>query len=274
MQSAMEQARYWMCLKRRFSEAAPSDYNDSWEEQAFAEDSAGHLGGCVWPPRSYTCTFCRREFRSAQALGGHMNVHRRDRARLKQFPNPQIENHHHQSPLGVYPPQVHALMYNSNPSDITPSSIDHALIAPPGSSIVAQDHKKKFLVSSSPPPTPQLLDLLSVRVLEVADSKLERGDFKVGEMDHRRWRDPIVTNFGVTSLNLSVRRSHLADSEEEEEEEMSSKRRKTDALVLPFIVESNLIEKCDLRPEVLELNPGPMEDLDLELRLGGRPKLT
>uniref|UniRef100_A0A803L5Z2 C2H2-type domain-containing protein n=2 Tax=Chenopodium quinoa TaxID=63459 RepID=A0A803L5Z2_CHEQI len=35
-----------------------------------------------WPPRSYTCTFCRREFRSAQALGGHMNVHRRDRARL------------------------------------------------------------------------------------------------------------------------------------------------------------------------------------------------
>lgn len=42
--------------------------------------------GTTWPPRSYTCTFCRREFRSAQALGGHMNVHRRDRARL----------HHHQ----------------------------------------------------------------------------------------------------------------------------------------------------------------------------------
>ncbi|KAL5198109.1 hypothetical protein ABZP36_001621 [Zizania latifolia] len=56
----------------------------SWEEQAFARDAAGHLGGCVWPPRSYTCSFCRREFRSAQALGGHMNVHRRDRARLRQ----------------------------------------------------------------------------------------------------------------------------------------------------------------------------------------------
>ncbi|KAK1298534.1 putative transcriptional regulator RABBIT EARS [Acorus calamus] len=268
----MEQARYWMCLKRRFSEAAPSDYNDSWEEQAFAEDSAGHLGGCVWPPRSYTCTFCRREFRSAQALGGHMNVHRRDRARLKQFPNPQIENHHHQSPLGVYPPQVHASMYSSNPIDIAPSSIDHALIAPPCSSIVAQDHKKKFLVPSSPPPTPPLLDLLSVRVLEVADSKREGGNFKVGEMDHRRWRDPIITNFGVTSLNLSVQQSHLADSEEEEE--MSHKRRKTNALVLPFIVKSNLIKKCDLQPEVLELNPGPMEDLDLELSLGGRPKLA
>lgn len=51
----------------------------SWEEKAFAQDAAGHLGGCVWPPRSYTCSFCRREFRSAQALGGHMNVHRKDR---------------------------------------------------------------------------------------------------------------------------------------------------------------------------------------------------
>lgn len=41
------------------------------------------LRGCSWPPRSYPCTYCKREFRSAQALGGHMNVHRRDRARLR-----------------------------------------------------------------------------------------------------------------------------------------------------------------------------------------------
>ncbi|KAK8494545.1 hypothetical protein V6N12_029150 [Hibiscus sabdariffa] len=56
---------------------------DSWEVKAFAEDT-GHVMGTTWPPRSYTCTFCRREFRSAQALGGHMNVHRRDRALLHQ----------------------------------------------------------------------------------------------------------------------------------------------------------------------------------------------
>ncbi|KAL6651295.1 hypothetical protein ACP70R_010220 [Stipagrostis hirtigluma subsp. patula] len=46
-----------------------------------AADDDG-LGG-TWPPRSYTCAFCRREFRSAQALGGHMNVHRRDRAKMR-----------------------------------------------------------------------------------------------------------------------------------------------------------------------------------------------
>ncbi|KAF8650238.1 hypothetical protein HU200_063993 [Digitaria exilis] len=60
--------------------------NPSW--------TPGHnfsLAGCFpWPHQRssssscYTCGYCRREFRSAQALGGHMNVHRRDRARLRQ----------------------------------------------------------------------------------------------------------------------------------------------------------------------------------------------
>ncbi|XP_042482616.1 transcriptional regulator TAC1-like [Macadamia integrifolia] len=34
--------------------------------------------------RSYDCTFCKRGFSNAQALGGHMNIHRRDRAKLKE----------------------------------------------------------------------------------------------------------------------------------------------------------------------------------------------
>ncbi|PWA44513.1 Zinc finger, C2H2 [Artemisia annua] len=87
----MDQSRYWFqkggtCLNSH----GLSSFGESWEEQAFAEDldAAGPLGGCIWPPRSYTCSFCRREFRSAQALGGHMNVHRRDRARLKQISSP------------------------------------------------------------------------------------------------------------------------------------------------------------------------------------------
>lgn len=50
------------------------------------EDNLGfeeHRWGTSWPARNYVCSFCKREFRSAQALGGHMNVHRRDRARLR-----------------------------------------------------------------------------------------------------------------------------------------------------------------------------------------------
>ncbi|CAL5018300.1 unnamed protein product [Urochloa decumbens] len=58
---------------------------------------AAAAGSCFpWPAQrplpssssSYTCGYCRREFRSAQALGGHMNVHRRDRARLRQCCSP------------------------------------------------------------------------------------------------------------------------------------------------------------------------------------------
>ncbi|KAI3717618.1 hypothetical protein L1987_69350 [Smallanthus sonchifolius] len=60
------------------------DPNCSWGISD--KDIVGDLvSGLPWPPRCYTCTFCKREFRSAQALGGHMNVHRRDRARLRQM---------------------------------------------------------------------------------------------------------------------------------------------------------------------------------------------
>uniref|UniRef100_A0A6N2L279 C2H2-type domain-containing protein n=1 Tax=Salix viminalis TaxID=40686 RepID=A0A6N2L279_SALVM len=32
---------------------------------------------------SYECSFCKRGFSNAQALGGHMNIHRKDKAKLK-----------------------------------------------------------------------------------------------------------------------------------------------------------------------------------------------
>lgn len=41
--------------------------------------------------RCYTCTFCKRGFSNAQALGGHMNVHRRDRAARLQAESIQEE---------------------------------------------------------------------------------------------------------------------------------------------------------------------------------------
>ncbi|GAB4834728.1 transcriptional regulator [Ancistrocladus abbreviatus] len=55
----------------------PGD-DSSWEPlvRGFEEDTRVFMP--TWPPRSYSCNFCRREFRLAQALGGHMNVHRRD----------------------------------------------------------------------------------------------------------------------------------------------------------------------------------------------------
>ncbi|KAK8622457.1 hypothetical protein V6N13_117369 [Hibiscus sabdariffa] len=72
------------------------------------------LAGFSWPPRSYTCSFCKREFRSAQALGGHMNVHRRDRARLRQSPPTDFHG---------YPPFLNlSLSPNPNPNFSSSSS--------------------------------------------------------------------------------------------------------------------------------------------------------
>ncbi|MCD9642414.1 hypothetical protein HAX54_029221 [Datura stramonium] len=69
----MEQARYWMSTKRKHDMTLsnnPSSYGDSWRSK-LAEDAAEHL---------------EKRIQAAQALGGHMNVHRRDRARMKQSP--------------------------------------------------------------------------------------------------------------------------------------------------------------------------------------------
>jgi hypothetical protein len=91
-----------------------SPSSSSWEEQAFARDAAANL--LVWPPRSYSCTFCRREFRSAQALGGHMNIHRRDRARLRHQDN-EVQEKSNEEDFFMYKQPAPV----SNPSTTTPS---------------------------------------------------------------------------------------------------------------------------------------------------------
>ncbi|WJX76440.1 hypothetical protein P8452_59859 [Trifolium repens] len=56
------------------------EYNPNKSDQRWSSDDLGGPGQV----RSYSCTFCKRGFSNAQALGGHMNIHRRDRAKLKQ----------------------------------------------------------------------------------------------------------------------------------------------------------------------------------------------
>ncbi|XP_022873776.1 transcriptional regulator SUPERMAN-like [Olea europaea var. sylvestris] len=73
------------------------------------------LAGISWPPRCYTCIFCKREFRSAQALGGHMNVHRKDRARLRQHFPPK-ENYSKNAQFSLLNPDPNYISLSRKPS--------------------------------------------------------------------------------------------------------------------------------------------------------------
>ncbi|GMJ03133.1 hypothetical protein HRI_003982500 [Hibiscus trionum] len=195
----MDQARYWVWTKRRHGlsshhqASTKASYDDSWEEQAFAEDAAGSLGGCIWPPRSYSCSFCGREFTSAQALGGHMNVHRRDRARLKQSPSSHDEDRIHIQ-NSILPMEPCSFSHNPNPNS------KHGTLVPPLTSEIAQDHPMKS-PNASPKPC----------------------------------------------SNMIVK------------EEIGCKRKRTDQLQTVVVSD--------------QLSPSSVDDIDLELRLGDRPKV-
>ncbi|KAF3433659.1 hypothetical protein FNV43_RR24762 [Rhamnella rubrinervis] len=262
----MEEAQYWMWMKRKqmlmshFQAPIINSFrssSSSWEEKAFAEDAAGgSLGGCIWPPRSYSCSFCMREFRSAQALGGHMNVHRRDRARLKQcLISPHITtsttdvSHHrrrrrrrqdHDHVNSGSPRLVASSRFLSLNSSVSPSAV-----AAPCS------------------------DLKPDQYLGKKYSKVEEEDcIWLGEEDD----DGHVGTDLFVGLNNSVvgrnRQSMFCY------EERNYKRTKT-AISSPIVPLFHQLQPCHLQSEVInqyKVGITSMDDLDLELRLGDPSK--
>ncbi|KAK3036848.1 hypothetical protein RJ639_031466 [Escallonia herrerae] len=66
--------------------------------------------------RSYECVFCKRGFTTAQALGGHMNIHRKDRARNSR-PSDSVNNNSnkHEENCYVAGPRSYHPMFSSYP---------------------------------------------------------------------------------------------------------------------------------------------------------------
>ncbi|MBA0822433.1 hypothetical protein Goarm_019236 [Gossypium armourianum] len=165
-----------------------------------------------WPPKYYTCAFCKREFRSAQALGGHMNVHRKDRARLRLFsswvlesqnPNKPNSNPNHPNPNPIN---------SSSPSDDFSVYPHHSLLSPlfptPSSSVLTYgENPKKSL-------NPQLGDLSQENTMTsfpagVENLKVNAPNYKL-EVGGVTGLD-LVTGFGDTKevLDLDLRLGHL-----------------------------------------------------------------
>ncbi|XAR68917.1 hypothetical protein NMG60_11000331 [Bertholletia excelsa] len=248
----MEQAQYWMWLKRRDSlnshDLLKSNYShggDSWEEKAFAQDASGPYGGCVWPPRSYTCSFCRREFRSAQALGGHMNVHRRDRARLKQSPSPRDHQSVVLNPKNSLSIQDPSQMYSMKSNEKT--------FVPLFSSPIIEDRHKK--PSYAHPSWPSLLGDRYSRVLDL-NNEDNNSKLFLGSSSAKVKKDYVTADLSV-SLNLVVRRTGPTSYGGEKRDDISFKRRRiTNSTLSP----SESAGRDHVKSEVLELSSSSEED--------------
>ncbi|OWM81793.1 zinc finger protein 10 [Punica granatum] len=302
----MEQPQFLLWTKRRHNLSShlklgnnTSSHDDSWEEQAFAEDASGPLGGCIWPPRSYSCSFCRREFRSAQALGGHMNVHRRDRARLKQSGGEILNSHEHQNqpnqiqgpfvPLGLpYPSQAYAtaLSHKPNPNcDYSPfvssTSSTSRVSAPPSEASCNEQTSKipsysSFLVNEnctkspihSPQSKPQTVSHRYRHPMNAIIGEKNPRIIKQRGMDKE---DPGKTDLAV-SWNLVIRTRPNPLDDEIEESRSCKKRRTDESSLLPFFMKTIAVDRNHCQ-EPCAFSSSPGEDLDLELRLGDRPKV-
>ncbi|KAI9119360.1 hypothetical protein K1719_010035 [Acacia pycnantha] len=58
-----------------------TEESKSWSEESGDDRSEHNEERGISTGRSYGCVFCKRGFTTAQALGGHMNIHRKDRAK-------------------------------------------------------------------------------------------------------------------------------------------------------------------------------------------------
>ncbi|KAL7601280.1 hypothetical protein Lser_V15G25987 [Lactuca serriola] len=277
----MDQSRYWIQKERTcLNSHVLSSFGDSWEEQAFAEDAAGPLGGCIWPPRSYTCSFCRREFRSAQALGGHMNVHRRDRARLKQSPNnnqilepnTSLGRCTLQNPNEICNPNFDLDNALFSSSSLRPST--DSILRPFTCSFVQQQQTSTPILSWSKF-DPQ-------KRFHIADmgNQAEKGFTKVIESNttssKKNTRHEIEVHFAA-NLNPRVRgrcdTPICSDKSDQDDGLIFKRRRIHEDVQFLFPKTSNSIN-CDAGESMMSLKNSPnstLENLDLELRLGDRP---
>ncbi|XP_068310315.1 zinc finger protein 11-like [Pyrus communis] len=78
--------------------------NQENSDQVMTSDDQQQEGANKQAAKLYECNFCKRGFTNAQALGGHMNIHRKDKAKLKQVSSSNtIETkHHHQQQQKQY----------------------------------------------------------------------------------------------------------------------------------------------------------------------------
>ena len=261
------------------------DRKNNWEERAFAEDA----GGSMWPPRSYSCTFCKREFRSAQALGGHMNIHRRDRARLKQ----NLSTHHNHEPFCHHHHHHHHHHQNDDSIKFLPG--DNHFSAPVISTQLNSGlthHAHDYSSQATAIATTTSLSCISTQENCSRHKFSPSSSFIFGQMgcpisDQERvvkakeynLKGLGCSNFVETSLSVGLTSMFGQNSSPivpcGDRPNISCKRLKNSISSLPLFLRPCSKDK-GLAFQPVEISLGldhGMEDLDLELRLGKQQKV-
>jgi hypothetical protein len=88
------------------------------------DDRQEHVKDEMGSKRSYECTFCKRGFDNAQALGGHMNIHRKDRAKTKKIRSPSLPNKANEDD---YIPSTYISPVSCEPSKYSPAVFEAQL---------------------------------------------------------------------------------------------------------------------------------------------------
>uniref|UniRef100_A0A2P2P7D2 C2H2-type domain-containing protein n=1 Tax=Rhizophora mucronata TaxID=61149 RepID=A0A2P2P7D2_RHIMU len=297
----MEQGKYLMRMRRMrptftsYNQTSmKSTKESSWEEKAFAEDAAGTVGECVWPPKCYSCGFCKREFRSAQALGGHMNIHRRDRARLRQSLTSSLENDdafhpqlndrhsqgtpmqslfesHHNSPPELITLDCDHLDPNSSSSAVlSNSTLSSSRISALSTGESLSDYT--FLTSKGSSCPRNILGSDSLA------GRFHSSNPESNQEQNQRGKDPTCLSHDhsvetglLTGLN-SVISQNPPLGPCRLDEANSCQRPQTAVPAFSFLIKPCPNDGCALQSEITGPNSSSMEEIDLELRLGEKLK--
>ncbi|KAL3581581.1 hypothetical protein D5086_015913 [Populus alba] len=233
---------------------------------------------------------------SAQALGGHMNVHRRDRARLKQSltPGPHNDVFRHQNHIrrslkslgSHFPTEVCTLdNYDLDPKLSVSGTIniastlsssrfsalsphenlsDHAFVSPFSSYFEQEKHKGYPHLHNNLSGSDHSL---AVRLLNDSESKPD-AEKNQGKLDSTCSRHH---NFAATDLFMGLSSAtnsqSLSSPDSCGNEAISCKGPKTNVSVLSLLMKPRPYDGYT-QSEAIGPNSSSMEDIDLELRLG------
>lgn len=115
-----DQEYYKSSGSSKMKKAIELNLNNSTNSSDDSQESSKSITPNQSKTRTYDCTFCKKGFSNAQALGGHMNIHRKDKAKLRQNINSNLDNPKlllkpsSYSPMNISSPQVNWPLFLSH----------------------------------------------------------------------------------------------------------------------------------------------------------------